>query len=178
MFFASGIQSIVIPNSVTSIGKSAFDFCESLHSVSLPNDIKILKQRLFFNCTKLESITIPSSVLFIETIAFASCKGLKNVICLAETPPSLDIFAFSQYNATLYVNNESIDLYKTTNPWSKFTTIKRLEELDPNLGIGAINLGERTNQIYDLKGNRVDKAKTGVNIIRTDNGKVKKVVIK
>ena len=57
-----GCNNSVIPNSVTSIGKSAFAFCESLTSVTIPESIRTIGDIAFSNCTGLTSIEIPNSV--------------------------------------------------------------------------------------------------------------------
>ena len=66
--------------------------------------------------------------------AFRDCN-LENVYCYAETVPETRSNPFYNYNsnvnsATLYVPASAIDAYKTTSPWSKFGTIKTLDEVE------------------------------------------------
>ncbi len=65
--------SVSIPNSVTTIGISAFEYCQDLISVIIPNSVTTIEDYAFFFCRKLESITIPSSVTTIEGAAFEGC---------------------------------------------------------------------------------------------------------
>ena len=65
-----------IPNSVTSIGDSAFENCTSLTSVTIPNDVTSIGYGVFQGCTSLTSVTIPNSVTSIDSSAFSSCTSL------------------------------------------------------------------------------------------------------
>ena len=68
----SAVTSIVIPNTVTFIGKFAFYGCSSLTSITIPNSITNIGGYAFIGCSSLSAITIPSSVTFIGPCAFDS----------------------------------------------------------------------------------------------------------
>jgi hypothetical protein len=68
-----------IPNGVTSIGDSAFPFCNSLTSVTIPNSVTSIGNSAFFGCDSLASVTIPDSVTSIGNEAFSSCDNLASV---------------------------------------------------------------------------------------------------
>jgi len=70
----TGLTSIIIPNSVTSIGVAAFSGCESLTSVSIPSSAKSIGDRAFFGCTRLTNIIIPVGVTSIGKSAFYECS--------------------------------------------------------------------------------------------------------
>lgn len=53
------IKSITIPNSVTSIGSSAFNGCINLTNVIVPDSVKNISFNAFFGCNSLENITLP-----------------------------------------------------------------------------------------------------------------------
>ncbi len=62
--FANGcLASIVIPDTVTSIGAGAFSGCAALESLTLPSAIGRLDNSVFAGCTALESVTAPTLVL-------------------------------------------------------------------------------------------------------------------
>ena len=69
----------VIPNSVTSIGNSAFKWCGSLTSVTIPDSVTSIGNSAFECCGSLTSMTIPNSVTSIGDVAFGSCSGLTSV---------------------------------------------------------------------------------------------------
>ena len=71
--------NVIIPNSVTSIGASAFDgFC-GLTSVAIPNSVGSIGNSAFSGCNGLASVTIPNSVTNIGSYAFRNCSGLMSI---------------------------------------------------------------------------------------------------
>ena len=75
----SGLVSIKIPNTVTSINDDAFDGCVSLKNVEIPDSVTAINFAAFRGCTSLEKIVIPDSVTGIGNYAFYGCKKLSDV---------------------------------------------------------------------------------------------------
>lgn len=73
------LTSITIPDSVTSIGDTAFGGCTSLTSITIPNSVTSIGGGAFWGCTNLKSITIPNSVTSIGGSAFYGCTNLTNI---------------------------------------------------------------------------------------------------
>jgi len=73
----SGLTSITIPNSVTTIGGYAFYGCTGLTSVIIPNSVTTIEHYAFSGCSGLPSITIPNSVTTIGDNAF---NGVINIV--------------------------------------------------------------------------------------------------
>ena len=65
---------------VTQVGNNAFGNCTGLTSVSLPNSITSLSDYCFSGCTSLETISIPSSVKTIGSRSFQNCKSLLAIV--------------------------------------------------------------------------------------------------
>lgn len=74
------LTSVTIPNSVTSIGDSAF-YNAGLTSVTIPNSVRSIGMEAFSGCP-FTSVTIPSSVTIIDVDAFSNCPSLTSVTIL------------------------------------------------------------------------------------------------
>ena len=82
----TNLTSITIPKSVTSIGYLAFENCTSLTNITIPDGVVWIKTGTFIICTNLTSITIPDSVNIIENMVFYGCKSLTAVTFLGDAP--------------------------------------------------------------------------------------------
>ncbi len=88
-----GIGSITIPNSVTSIGGSAFYGCSGLTSITIPSSVTSIGTNAFSNCTGLTNINIPNGVKSIGDCAFQNCLNLTQVsIPASVTSASKSVF--------------------------------------------------------------------------------------
>jgi hypothetical protein len=74
-----GCVATVIPDSVRSIGISAFERCDSLKSIEIPEGVTVINALAFRKCQNLESVIIPESVTQIKEAAFAFCTKLSSV---------------------------------------------------------------------------------------------------
>ena len=107
-FAATWVKSVVLPNTVTTIGESAFE-----------------------NCGYLSTITLPASVISIERYAFEN-TDLSEVVSYIENPFAIkgkeyDSRSFSVGtfdNAIVYVPAGTTDKYKETDGWKDFAHFK------------------------------------------------------
>ena len=93
-FKCSSLTSIVISNSVVSIGDNAFKGCNSLSNVVIPNSVTTIEAGAFWDCSSLTSIVIPNSVASIEDYTFMDCCSLLNIV-IPDSVTSIEICAFS-----------------------------------------------------------------------------------
>lgn len=88
----SSLRSVVIPDSVTSIGNGVFSDCNSLSNIVILDGVTSIGDWAFEGCESLTNIAIPDSVTSIGDRAFMGCSSLeyiyipKNVICLNGNP--------------------------------------------------------------------------------------------
>ena len=95
------IKSITIPDSVTSIGDSAFSGCRSLTDITIPDSVTSIGCEAFYNCSSLTNITIPDGVTSIEYGTFYDCSSLTN-ITIPDSVTSIKCEAF--YNCSSLTN--------------------------------------------------------------------------
>ena len=74
-FNKNKLKSIGLSN-IEYIGKEAFRGCDSLQSVTIPNSVTSIGDRAFYLCKSLQSVTIQNSVTNIGDDAFANCTHL------------------------------------------------------------------------------------------------------
>ena len=89
----SGLTSVSIPNSVTSIRNYAFSGCSGLTSVTIGNSVTSIGEDAFCDCTSLASVTIPNSVTSIGICAFQNCSSLTSVT-IGNSVTQIDKYAF------------------------------------------------------------------------------------
>ncbi|MEE0908387.1 MAG: leucine-rich repeat domain-containing protein, partial [Muribaculaceae bacterium] len=116
-------------------GSDAFSYCSGLTSVVIPNSVTSIGIEAFWYCSGLTSVEIPNSVTSISVFAFSCCSSLKSVTSLNTTPPNLGNSAFSGLatDCVLYVPAESVDAYRAADGWSsQFTNIEAIPGTEPS----------------------------------------------
>ena len=103
--------SVIIPDSVSEIGKGAFTNCRNLTSVTIPDSVTKIGFLAFGNCISLSSVDIPDSVTYISDGAFGNCISLTSVV-LPETVTEIGDTAFLQCpRLTIYCHYKSYAYY-------------------------------------------------------------------
>ena len=102
-FGCKSLTSINIPGSVTSIGRGAFRWCKSLTSINIPNSVTSIGNSAFGECKSLTSINIPDSVTSIGESAFSGCKSLTS-INIPDSVTSIGGHAFSGCDSLTSIN--------------------------------------------------------------------------
>lgn len=78
-FYCSGLTSITLPSSVSSLGDACFCGCTGLTSITIPSSVTSLGISCFAQCYGLTNITIPSSVTSLGETCFSQCLHLTNI---------------------------------------------------------------------------------------------------
>ena len=75
-----GCSATIIPESVTSIGRSGFEGCIGLTAITIPESVTSIGECAFANCSSLTTINIPKSVTSIGYCAFSGCTSLTGIL--------------------------------------------------------------------------------------------------
>jgi hypothetical protein len=78
-FKNTNITSVIIPDSVTTIGSAAFQDCTRLTSITIPDSVTNINSHTFSGCTRLTSVTIGKGVKNIGLWAFENCTSLSSI---------------------------------------------------------------------------------------------------
>ncbi len=105
-FGGSLITSVIIHNSVTTIGQSAFSGCSILTSIIIPGSVTYIGQTAFSDCG-LTSVTIPNSLTNIPIGCFFGCDSLTSVI-IPNSVTTIGQYAFAFCGLTSVIIPESI----------------------------------------------------------------------
>lgn len=99
---------IDVPESVTSIGRSAFEGCHELWHITIPDSVTKIGAYAFYNCSRLTYITFPDSVTSIGEYAF-NVSGLESIYFKGDLPSWCKISGmFDMRIENLYINGERL----------------------------------------------------------------------
>ena len=140
--YCTSLTSVTIPNSVTSIGVAAFLDCTSLTSVTIPNSVSSIGVAAFGGCSSLTSVTIPNSVTEIDNWAFADCQNLRTIIDLNPTPQQLDPSSFGDVpsDAVVYIPKGSYMTYLLADGWTQFSDFREMGAFDITISASTLEL--------------------------------------
>ena len=160
--FRADIQSVVIEDGATSIGKEAFADCANLLSVTVPNSLTRIGNSAFSGCSKLSDFVIPARVIEIGKYAFSgcaalttieipdkvtrigekafnNCSGLSSITCIGVPAEcGAECFAGVDKSIPLNVPEEYVEDYSNAKEWEDFTNIKGVK-CDIASGVLAYN---------------------------------------
>lgn len=193
----TGLDSINFPSKLTYIGTSSFHECHSLRvSVDLgKTQIKTLNATCFFSCEKIPSVSLPATLTIINNRAFKNDTSIVAVFSYITDPLALStnakdgndaLYPFDcdisdgpaiYQTATLYVPKGTVEAYKSSAIFGGF---ERIMEMDEMAGIATPQLAntKKTEAVYDLQGHKLEHTIPGLNIIRTNDGRVRKAMVK
>ena len=174
----SSLTNVNIPSSVTEIRESTFLGCSSLTSVNIPSSVTKIGELAFNKCSSLTSVNIPLRVTSIEESAFSGCSGLRSIYVYAETVPSTVAGAFEgcdSKNCTLYVPKGTYDAYWLSE-WGYFENIVEFDATNIRNIVTEPEAQETAR--YAVNGQRLTAPVKGINLVKYNNGRVKKEIVK
>jgi BspA type Leucine rich repeat region (6 copies) len=124
----TNLNSVTIPDSVTSIGDYAFAndaypfypfSVSSLTNVTIGNSVTSIGEDAFFGCSKLTNVTIPNSVTTIGDQAFENCNSLTSVYFSGDAPSvGQDAFSVQGIKGGPRLENATVYYLSGTTGWS------------------------------------------------------------
>ena len=158
------------------LGDYAFEGCSGLTSLTIPSSVTSIGQSAFEGCRGLTSLTIPYGVTSIGESAFSGCSGLTSIYLYPEKSPKLGEYVFDRCakNCTVYVPKGTYDDYRS----SKFGYFENIVEFDAT-GIDKVTTSTDAKEVsrYSANGQRLSAPAKGFNIVKYSDGSVKKVVV-
>ena len=124
--FASSprLRTVVLPNSVESIGIRTFSLCSRLTSVRLPEGITELPDFMFEGCESLTSFTIPSTVTHIGESAFNNSG-----IVISSIPESVTSIGNNAFYYCEGIRSMVIPNSVTSLGWGVFCFCRELQSI-------------------------------------------------
>lgn len=158
------------------IGDNAFYDCSAIVSIDFSNDpLEEIGVNAFCNCNNIVSVSLPATLKSIGSDAFDDNKSLKQITCLATVPPACGnsgvFYHVNKEQCKLLVPEGSIDAYKAAEVWKEFFNI------EPT-GINRVEADASAAEWYSINGQRSSSARKGLNIMRTADGKTRKVIVR
>ena len=124
IFDGAPIKEVSFPTSLQEIEEDAF-ILSSLEKVSLPEGVTTIGSTAFAWCPNLREIELPSTLMEIGNQAFDKSGNIHRVFtCHASLPVGRTPENWGDLSTdTLYVPEESVDLYMVSPGWRNFGTI-------------------------------------------------------
>ena len=88
------LDGVKFPEHLNAIGSNAFQNCSSLSQAILPNDLQHFGKAVFAGCTSLTEVSIPHDISRIAVNTFDGCTALQVV----HLPAGTDLIADSAFN--------------------------------------------------------------------------------
>lgn len=93
-FQYTALKELILPDSITDIGESAFSNMYNLKKVKLPKNLEVIKDETFKACKSLQVIKFPNNLKKIGNRAFKECYSLEK-FNLPDSITNIDENAFS-----------------------------------------------------------------------------------
>ena len=130
------LQSVTLPEGLTTIGNGAFNCCYALTETTLPNSLQSIGTGAFSFCNSLQTIIIPDNVTSIGKGAFKFCKSLTSVT-LPKGLRMLEENTFEKCSVLPAINIPGSVQHIMESAFSECTDMKDVHIPESVRGIGA-----------------------------------------
>ena len=138
--FGGNYGMAVFSGVVTGIEANTFAGNEDLISIMLPESMTTLGDEVFIGCANLASVNIPASVTAIGGKAFGDCSGLTRIDAYpnpVKVALGADVFLNVPKDGTLHVLPRLLSAYQTADQWKDFFNLE--SDLEEELIKGDVN---------------------------------------
>ncbi|MCR4631063.1 MAG: leucine-rich repeat domain-containing protein [Treponema sp.] len=119
----SAINSIMLPEGITSIGNCAFQDCSNLYRITIPNSVIEIEHGAFRDCYKLSDLVLSTNLISIGYECFDTCRALEEIY-IPKSVLKIGPYIFRDYNyeylsLKIVFEDTTTVWYKTTSPLYK-----------------------------------------------------------
>ena len=119
-FYATWVQSVTIPDSVTRIRHHAFCGCNNLYQIEIPDSVTVMDANVFSECQNLETVRLPENIDQIPDETFFGCTSLTTV----NIPPNI-----TTINGLAFAKTKITEITVPDNVFVNCWAFKECEEL-------------------------------------------------
>ncbi|MBP5713472.1 MAG: leucine-rich repeat domain-containing protein [Prevotella sp.] len=156
------LKTIKLTEGLTEIGSYSFSG-SGLYSIVIPNSVTTIQNAAFNGCLSLAVVVFGTGLQQVRYMSFYGCPSLSKIFCFNTYPPELehyvhddwlwygeyDVFDESHYSTiSIYVPYNCLSYYQSANYWNRFSSI---EEFDTNSFDDSI-LNPPLPPVYEING--------------------------
>lgn len=157
------LTSVIVPNTVTSVGEKAFASSTKLRIVVLPDSVNTIGDMCFANCSSLTTVRLPEGITVLPYNVFGHCQSLSSIV-IPSAVTQIKKFAFQGTNLTSIDIPESVTIigegaFENCSALTMMDVPNTVTELGPGAfrdcsGLRSIHLPENMETIpaYLMRG--------------------------
>ena len=104
LFEANDLITVVLPNSITSIGMNAFNGCNNLTNINISENITEIGDYAFNKCKSLKNFDLPKNLKKLGVKVFAKARNLKEITIPKSLQEYSESFKSSQIEKVIFEN--------------------------------------------------------------------------
>lgn len=168
-FYMSGLESILLPSTLTELVYDAFGYCKKLTELTIPEGVTTIGEYILDHCSALTTLTIPSTVTTIGQRMANYCTAITDVYTYIQVPFDINANCFhtkAYANATLHVPYGTGNAYAIATGWKEFGKVVNMEDTNPAYAV--LSADKKTLTFYN-DGDKEGKGGTVFSISNGDN---------
>jgi hypothetical protein len=175
------LEEVKLPLTATHVGYRAFWNLQKISDLSIPEGVEGIEYAAFTECVNLKTLSLPSTLKTFDATALTNDESepaLCQLTVAAIEPPVVTSSFWNELasKCSLMVPEESVEAYRNHPQWGRFVNISS------NKAPTAVNQVERADNApsawYSYDGRQLTSPVKGLNIVRMNDGSVKKVMVK